>query len=115
MTYPRYTRRIGKRSVGFWRACIWGVYIKVSGLLLTIFGLSTKINPLDISFDNVEVYGEGAMVPVTAWSADAQQGSGSWGNSGWENRTFRVLLEGASITKDGDSCYLTLKGRTTGN
>jgi hypothetical protein len=72
-------------------------------------------NPLDVSFDNIEVLGEGALVPVSAWTADAQQGSGSWGNSGWENRTFRVLIEGSSITRDGDTCYLTLKGRTSGS
>ncbi len=72
-------------------------------------------NSLDISFDNVQVSGSMTMVLMGAWSADAQQGTGSWGNSGWENRTFRVLVEGSSITRDGDECYLTLKGRTSGS
>ena len=33
--------------------------------------------------------------PVVAWTAAAQNPSGSWKNSTWDNRSFRILLEGS--------------------
>jgi len=57
----------------------------------------------------------GGGAPVTAWTAAAQIPSSSWTTSGWDNRSFRVLLAGSSITTSGSTVQLTLQGRTSGN
>ena len=49
-----------------------------------------------------------------AWSADSQK-TGSWSNSAWSDRSFRILLAGASISRSGNAVQLTLRGRSSGN
>ena len=48
---------------------------------------------------------------ITAWEAAAQNPSGAWENSGWKNRSFRILLDGSSFTNSGGTVTLTLQGR----
>ena len=55
------------------------------------------------------------VVPVAAWTAVAQNPAGSWQNSNFDNRTFRMLLKGSAITASGAPVYVTLRGRTTGS
>ncbi|MDH3503408.1 MAG: hypothetical protein OEM58_02620, partial [Nitrospirota bacterium] len=57
----------------------------------------------------------GGGTPVMAWSAAAQMPGGSWSNSGFDNRTFRVLLKGSAITATGAPVQVTFRGRTSGN
>ena len=52
---------------------------------------------------------------MVAWTAADQNPSGSWTNSSWSNRSFRVLLDGSAITTSGTTVQLTLRGRTSGN
>ena len=51
--------------------------------------------------------------PILAWEAAAQTAEGSWADSSWTNRSFRILLEGAHITTSGRTVQLTLRGRTS--
>ncbi len=53
--------------------------------------------------------------PVVAWKATDQNPGGSWEDSGWANRSFRVLLDGSAITSSGSTIQLTLRGRSSGN
>ena len=48
--------------------------------------------------------------PVVAWTAAGQNSGGSWTNSSWANRSFRILLDGAAITATGSTVQLTLRG-----
>ncbi|MCA9422830.1 MAG: hypothetical protein KC592_17560, partial [Nitrospira sp.] len=57
----------------------------------------------------------GGGTPVIAWTAADQNPSGSWRNSTWANRSFRVLLAGSAITTNGTTVQLTLRGRPSGN
>jgi len=50
--------------------------------------------------------------PVVAWTATDQNPGGNWSNSGWDNRSFRILMEGTSITISGSTVQLTLRGRS---
>ena len=52
---------------------------------------------------------------VFAWEASEQNSGGSWSNSGWANRSFRVLLKGSAITTSGSPVQLTLRGRSSGS
>jgi Divergent InlB B-repeat domain len=53
--------------------------------------------------------------PEVAWQATQQNTGGKWNNSGWDNRSFRVLLEGDTITRSGSTVQLTLRGRSSGS
>ena len=53
--------------------------------------------------------------PVVAWTAADQNSGGSWANSSWDNRCFRILLDGTFITTSGSTVQLTLRGRSTGS
>ncbi|MDT7041966.1 fibronectin type III domain-containing protein [Candidatus Nitronereus thalassa] len=57
----------------------------------------------------------GDSSPVVAWKAPDQNPGGAWINSGWDNRTFRILLDGDSITRSGSTIQLTLQGRSSGS
>ena len=52
---------------------------------------------------------------VVAWAATTQNSGGSWSNSGWSNRSFRVLLKGSAITTSGSPVQLVLRGRSSGS
>ena len=54
----------------------------------------------------------GGNPSVEAWQASFQN-SGSWKNSSWANRSFRILLEGNAITRSGSNIRLVLRGRTS--
>ena len=58
---------------------------------------------------------QGSSPPNVAWEASEQNSGGSWNNSSWDNRSFRVLLKGASITTSGSSVQLRLRGRSSGS
>jgi parallel beta-helix repeat protein len=47
-----------------------------------------------------------------AWDAEDQNGGSSWRNSGWAERSFRILIDGNYITRAGGTVYLTLRGRS---
>ncbi|MDT7041602.1 Ig-like domain-containing protein [Candidatus Nitronereus thalassa] len=53
--------------------------------------------------------------PEIAWEATHQNTGASWTNSSWHDRSFRVLLDGAAITRSGTTVQLTLHGRSSGN
>ncbi len=53
----------------------------------------------------------GGGSPVVAWTAAEQNPGGNWTNSGWDNRSFRILLDGTAITTTGSTVQLTLQGR----
>jgi hypothetical protein len=57
----------------------------------------------------------GGGTPVVAWTAADQNSGGSWANSGWADRSFRILLDGAFITTSGSTVQLTLRGRSSGS
>ena len=57
----------------------------------------------------------GGQLPVVAWEAAGQNSGGSWSNSGWSNRSFRVLLKGSAITTSGSPVQLVLRGRSSGS
>ncbi len=52
---------------------------------------------------------------VASWTAESQTPGGGWSNSGWDNRSFRILLEGTSVISSGSSVQITLRGRTSGS
>ena len=58
---------------------------------------------------------DGGGTPVMAWTAAGQNLGGNWTNSGYNNMSFRVLLEGAVISASGSTVQLTLRGRTSGS
>lgn len=67
---------------------------------------------------SVATPGDNDSIPdptVVAWEADAQNARGNWSNSGWANRSFRILLKGNAITTTGSTVQLTLRGRTSGS
>ena len=53
--------------------------------------------------------------PAVAWEAVAQNPTGTWRSSGWSDRSFRVLLDGALISASGTTVQLTLRGRWSGS
>ena len=53
--------------------------------------------------------------PVVAWTATGQIPTGTWKDSGFDDRTFRVLLDGAAITQSGGAVQVTLRGRSSGS
>jgi concanavalin A-like lectin/glucanase superfamily protein/Big-like domain-containing protein len=77
-------------------------------------GNTTTSVPLTVTVSNTSPP-PGGGAPVTAWTAVAQHPSGSWNNSSWDNRSFRILLAGSAITTNGATVQLTLQGRTSGN
>jgi hypothetical protein len=70
-------------------------------------------NAASTSTDNTVTYNVPST--VTAWEATVQNPTGSWSNSGFDNRTFRILLKGAAITQSGPTVQVTFRGRTSGN
>ncbi len=52
---------------------------------------------------------------TTGWTADAQNPTGIWRDSGFDNRTFRTLLKGSAITAGGSPVQVTFRGRTSGS
>ena len=58
---------------------------------------------------------EAPIEPVLAWEAAGQNAGGSWSNSGWDHRSFRILLDGDFISTGGSSVQLTFRGRTAGS
>ena len=86
----------------------------------------TTLGDSGVEFDVVVSNAEGTVTSnpatltvleeaVVAWEASAQNSGGSWSNSSWENRSFRVLLKGGSITTSGSPVQLTLRGRNSGS
>ena len=59
--------------------------------------------------------GGGGGPPIEAWTAVGQNPGGSWTDSNWELRSFRILLKGTAITASGSTVQLTLRGRSAGN
>ena len=59
--------------------------------------------------------GGGGGLPIEAWTAVGQNPGGSWTDSNWELRSFRILLKGTAITASGSTVQLTLRGRSAGN
>jgi hypothetical protein len=53
--------------------------------------------------------------PLVSWTAVDQNPGGNWSNSGWSDRSFRILIDGASITTGGSSVQITLRGRSSGS
>ena len=53
--------------------------------------------------------------PTVAWEARAQNPGGSWADSSWHSRSFRVLLKGDTITRTGSQVQLGLRGRSSGS
>jgi hypothetical protein len=53
--------------------------------------------------------------PVLAWRAGLQNPSGAWTDSSFDNRSFRVLLEGDVISTSGSTVQVTLRGRNSGS
>ena len=51
------------------------------------------------------------LLRATAWEKERQIPVGTTKNSSWDDRTFRVLLEGNAITNGGNMVCLTLLGR----
>ena len=64
--------------------------------------------------EHLDVIPSGPL-PVISWSSDVQNAAGRWANSGWANRSFRILLKGSAITTTGSTVQLTLRGRTSGS
>ena len=86
----------------------------------------TALADSGVQFDVVVSNTEGMVVsaratlsvldaPIAAWEAVAQNAGGSWTNSSWPNRSFRILLDGGFITTTGPMVQLTLRGRTSGS
>ena len=71
-------------------------------------------NAPDVSVTNIDNEAP-PPVPGVAWSAVNQGPSGSWTDSSWDLRSFRILLKGSVITASGSTVQLTLKGRSSGN
>ena len=94
-------------------------------------GASYTLDPTAVSdsgaqFDVVVSNSQGSVTSSTAtltvleqaafsWEAAAQNPGGSWSNSGWSDRSFRVLLDGDFITTSGSTVRVVLRGRTSGS
>ena len=77
--------------------------------------VDNAVGPAVTSAEATLTVNAGGGTPVTAWEASGQNPSGSWNNSGFNNRTFRVLLKGSAITTSGSTVQVTLRGRTSGS
>jgi len=77
--------------------------------------VSLTIGPDNMTMLHVYDSSAAPQVPLPAWAAASQQSGGSWGDSGWQNRSLRVRVDGSTITRSGDTCYLTLQGRSSGS
>jgi hypothetical protein len=73
-----------------------------------------NLNAADVSVTNTDNEAPPPL-PAVAWSAVNQGPSGSWTDSNWDLRSFRILLQGTQITASGSTVRLTLKGRSSGN
>ena len=73
-----------------------------------------NLNASDVSVTNTDNEAPPPL-PGVAWSAVNQGPSGSWTDSAWDLRSFRILLKGSVITASGSTVRLTLKGRSSGN
>ncbi len=65
------------------------------------------------NFSTTSSTGGSEGTPVKTWSAVDQIPGGNWTDSTWDNRSFRNLLEGTSITTNGSIVQLTLRGRSS--
>ncbi|MDT7041241.1 immunoglobulin domain-containing protein [Candidatus Nitronereus thalassa] len=70
-------------------------------------------NTASTSTDNVVSYTVPTGSPVVAWTAVTQNPNGTWTDSSWDNRSFRILLKGENITESGATVQLTLRGRAS--
>ena len=56
------------------------------------------------------ITGNSTPTPM-AWEASSQISGGSWSDSSWSDRSFRILLDGKFINASGSTVQLTLQGR----
>jgi len=80
---------------------------------VTAYDTSGNESPPSIEVSKTPA-GSVTSTAVTAWTAAEQNPGGSWKNSGFDNRSFRILLEGAAISTSGSTVQLTLRGRSSG-
>ena len=80
--------------------CTWNTTLESEGphtidaVIIDTSTNSTTTTPITVTVERTET-------PIAAWEAVAQNAGGSWTNSSWPNRSFRILLDGGFITTTG--------------
>jgi PKD repeat protein len=100
-------------AVGITSWSVSGIPLQSGDNVLTVTAMDAANNS---STDVLTVtYNPPGSTPVVVWTAANQNSGGSWSNSGWDNRSFRILLDGTFITTSGSTVQLTLRGRSSGS
>ena len=85
-------------------------------LVPTDFVDNVRPFPLGGAYDMGAYESGAAPVPSDViWSATIENPTGTWNDSGFAPYSFRILLDGASLTNNASLVKLTLKGRSSGS
>jgi len=81
---------------------------------VTAYDTAGNESPPGLEVFKTVISSGGGDTPVVAWTAAGQNPGGTMTNSTFDNRSFRVLLEGAVISTSGSTVRLTFRGRSSG-